>query len=68
MPQYEFRCYFCGHTRTGLFCSFEDAETIGLNCDHPDCMYGTKMDRQVSPPSFVITGFNAANGYSGEKS
>lgn len=62
MPIYEYVCPTCGLQTALLVQAFDDPPTCegGLGAAHAS----TVMEKVPSTPSFIVRGFNAANGYS----
>jgi putative FmdB family regulatory protein len=58
MPRWDFHCDTCNRTVERTYARVEDAQVA--RCDQ--C--GSELTRQPSSGSFVITGYNARNGYS----
>ena len=61
MPTFDYRCQKCHKVHERFF-------TLAQGPTQQYCdACGGKMDRLPSAPAFTVTGFNAANGYSGKQ-
>lgn len=65
MPLYDFKCDRCGYVVALIIQNWRDATDPNKPMTHEEC--GGNLVRQPSAPGFVITGFNAGNGYSGKR-
>ena len=61
MPVYEFKCERCGGLETRTFTSWK----LLTQTTQPRCVHdGSRMERTPSTgTSFMVHGYNAANGY-----
>jgi putative FmdB family regulatory protein len=62
MPRYDFKCDTCGEVTEVYISSWREATANDQSHPCPWCKIG-KMIKQPVAPSFIIKGFNAANGY-----
>jgi predicted nucleic acid-binding Zn ribbon protein len=65
MPIYLYKCQRCGKSEERFYASFK------AMCLEPSvrCIDdGARMERVASAPAFTVGGYNAKNGYSGDKS
>ena len=63
MPTYDYRCTACGKVEERTVSNWRDAVRHIELCE---CGKGV-MEKQWPAPAFVVSGFNAKNGYAGGK-
>lgn len=71
MPRYDYKCERCGTVRE-VIATFAETEKKAFYCRNKNCSPTIsggccRLVRQPSAPAFTISGFSAANGYSGGK-
>lgn len=65
MPIYDFKCDNCGAVITQWFSNWRAATAATQREQQCEC--GGRLVKQISAPNFQVNGFNAKNGYSGER-